>query len=300
MGVPLAAFAIATPFIVNGLASAINSQGSKSSVPASATSNTAVLATVLATVPATAPATAPAIVPTTVPTASTTIVIPGVEPTADARTVALGAEIVSEVTPTSAAAPVTTGGATPTTVKPGSHSHGGVITEVALTRAERKGLAAQLIVARQTALEYPTVADAEAAGYTKVTGYVPLIGAHYIKWSLMDGNFNVAEPEMLLYDGTDPTSSIVGLSYYMFSDTEPSPFIGPNDHWHQHIGLCLKSGVVVGGESTTQEECSRRGGVKAAASNGWMVHAWVVPGWESPQGVFSPEHPGLTADLATT
>jgi len=24
-----------------------------------------------------------------------------------------------------------------------------------------------------------------------------------------------------------------------------------------------------------------------------MVHAWVVPGWESPQGVFSPEHPGL-------
>jgi len=25
-----------------------------------------------------------------------------------------------------------------------------------------------------------------------------------------------------------------------------------------------------------------------------------VPGWESPQGVFSPEHPGLTADLPTS
>jgi hypothetical protein len=24
-----------------------------------------------------------------------------------------------------------------------------------------------------------------------------------------------------------------------------------------------------------------------------MVHAWVVPGWDSPQGVFSPEHSGL-------
>lgn len=275
---PLAVFAVATPFIVNGLASVINSRGPRSSAPAVDGATTTTTA---------APATGQA----TVPTTETTVVLPGIDPTADDKTVALGAEIVSEVTPTPTAAPGETAGA---------HSHGGVIAEVALTRAERKGLAAQLSEARQTALKYPTVADAEAAGYTKVTGYVPLIGAHYIKWSLMDGNFDVAEPEMLLYDGTDPTSSIVGLSYYVFSDTEPSPFIGPNDHWHQHIGLCLKDGVVVGGEKTTPEECTRRGGVKAAASNGWMVHAWVVPGWESPQGVFSPEHPGLTAGLATS
>src|SRR2546421_211955 len=26
---------------------------------------------------------------------------------------------------------------------------------------------------------------------------------------------------------------------------------------------------------------------------GWMVHAWVVPGWESPRGVFSHENPDL-------
>jgi hypothetical protein len=26
---------------------------------------------------------------------------------------------------------------------------------------------------------------------------------------------------------------------------------------------------------------------------GYMVHAWVVPGWESPKGVFSHENPDL-------
>jgi hypothetical protein len=35
------------------------------------------------------------------------------------------------------------------------------------------------------------------------------------------------------------------------------------------------------------------GGVKADGSDFWMVHAWVVPGWDSPQGVFSAEHQGL-------
>ena len=70
-------------------------------------------------------------------------------------------------------------------------------------------------------------------------------------------------------------------------------FIGPNDHWHQHIGLCVKNGVVVGGEKTTPEQCKSRGGNKVGLNDIWMVHAWVVPGWDSPQGVFSPEHLGL-------
>jgi hypothetical protein len=26
---------------------------------------------------------------------------------------------------------------------------------------------------------------------------------------------------------------------------------------------------------------------------GWMVHAWVVPSWESPQGVFSHDNPDV-------
>ena len=153
------------------------------------------------------------------------------------------------------------------------------------------------MTARTAALTYPTVADALAAGYTMVTTYLPLIGAHYIKGAIMDGTFDITQPEMLLYDGTSPKSNIVGLSYYMFSDTEPAPFAGPNDHWHQHIGLCIRDGVVVGGEQLSAEKCAARGGAKAGLNNGWMIHAWVVPGWDSPEGVFSPEHQGLVANL---
>ncbi len=304
VAVPVALFAAATPFVVNGLASAVRGSSDPTSVTVAATTLPAAsdASTAAADVPATT---------TTFEVTGTTITLPGVAADADQKTVELAAEIISEAPPTSAATtvPVTDpaaadqGTADPTTTQAAggqTHSHGSVIPEVALTRAERKDLAAQLSEARTTAMKYPTVADALAAGYVKITDYVPLIGAHYVNWKLMDGTFDVTQPEMLLYDGTDPKSSVVGLSYYMFSDTQPSPFAGPNDHWHQHIGLCLKDGVVIGGESMPAAQCTALGGAKAGAGNGWMVHAWVVPGWESPQGVFSPEHSGLTADLPTS
>ena len=301
VAVPVAAFAIVVPFAVNGLASAVNSGDSSASSASSSTSSTT--SPVAAAESTTSVAAAE---PTTTLPAETTTAVPvtvaNAAPDADDRTISLASEIISELpadATATTAAETSTDDDTTTTVAAG-HSHGGVHPEVALTRDERKQLGLQLLQARNAAAQFPTVADALAGGYTMVTGYVPLIGAHYIKWSLMDGTFDVNQPEMLLYDGTDPTSSIVGLSYYVFSDTEPSPFVGPNDHWHQHIGLCIKDGVVVGGESTTVAECAARGGAKANVGNGWMVHAWVVPGWESPQGVFSPEHSGLTADLPTS
>ena len=126
-----------------------------------------------------------------------------------------------------------------------------------------------------------------------MTAYVPLIGAHYMRFANLVDGFDPAAPEMLLYDGTDPDSRIVGVSYFVVGGKEPAGFAGPNDHWHQHIGLCLKGTLVVGGERVSEAECARRGGRKANNLDAWMVHAWVVPGWESPQGVFSPEHPGL-------
>src|SRR5262249_54401995 len=131
------------------------------------------------------------------PAATTTTAVP----TEAQRTAELAAEIVASATTIPA-------GATPSTTAAGTHSHGVVTPEQPLTRPGRQELAGQLTQARAAAEKYPTVADAEAAGYTMVTGYVPLIGAHYIKWSLMDGNFNVDTPEMLLYDGSDPDSTI--------------------------------------------------------------------------------------------
>ena len=45
----------------------------------------------------------------------------------------------------------------------------------------------------------PTVADAEAAGYRKVSPYVPCIAAHYIRTDLLMGDgFDAEHPEVLL------------------------------------------------------------------------------------------------------
>ncbi len=204
--------------------------------------------------------------------------------------------VVDESVPHSHAPDDTTHAAPATSQPAGNpelHAHGVAQPEQPLDPATRAELGAQLVVARDVALAYPTVADAEAAGFRKVTTYLPLIGAHYMRFaSLVDG-FVAAQPEMLLFDGTDPASRIVGLSYFVLGATAPPGFAGPNDHWHQHKGLCLKGTLVVGGERTTEEECRQRGGRKANDFEAWMVHAWVVPGWESPQGVFSPEHSGL-------
>lgn len=305
---PVAVFAIAAPFAVNSLASAVNKTvpDTSTAVVESTVANTSAPAETVATTADTIAASTPSThaTDTTVNDTPVTVDIAGLADDADDKTISLATEIVAGTTASSESSTSDDSGASPTTtvaaVSEDGHAHGGITAEVALTRGERKDLAAELSSAREASSKFATVADAEKNGYALVTGYLPLIGAHYIKWGLMDGDFDVAAPEMLLYDGTEPESSLVGLSYYLFSDTEPSPFTGANDHWHQHIGLCIKDGVVVGGSSTTQEQCAARGGSKAGASNGWMVHAWVVPGWESPQGVFSPEHIGLTAELPTS
>jgi hypothetical protein len=207
-----------------------------------------------------------------------------------------GDELTSSPDP-SGAGQALAGEITGNTVPAALHDHGhgsNVYPDQPMDAATRSLLAKQLEIARSVALRYPTVADATRAGYIKVTPFVPLIGAHYLNLRYVDRTFDPAKPEMLLYDGTRPDSNIVGLSYFVASPAgEPEGFAGPNDHWHQHIGLCIKGTLVVGGEKITPEECARRGGSKVALSDMWMVHVWVVPGWESPQGVFSPEQEDL-------
>ncbi len=144
------------------------------------------------------------------------------------------------------------------------------------------------------AQKYPTVTDAEAAGSRMAVPYVPLIGAHYLRDDRIRAPFSVERPAMLLYDGTRPDSQVVGLSYYVTNPTEPDGFAGDADRWHRHVGLCLDDRlVVVGGEVLSVKECEALGGRKFDGADGWMLHAWVVPGWESPEGVFSAENRSL-------
>jgi hypothetical protein len=176
------------------------------------------------------------------------------------------------------------------------HGARGMVVQQSLTHTQRIDLEAQMSAARAVAQRYPTVKDAEAAGYRRSTPYVPCIGAHYTNEGLVMG-FDPARPSELLYDGTTPDSKIVGLSYLVYHPDGPPPgFAGPNDHWHQHNangGLCLRGGTVVGGEETTRQQCAALGGRKTLLTDIWMVHAWVVPGFECSWGVFSGECPEL-------
>jgi len=161
-------------------------------------------------------------------------------------------------------------------------------------------LRSELGQARAVSERYPTVADAEAGGWTKVTSYVSGIAAHYMKFSIVDGTFDIEQPEMLLYDGVLPNSRMVGISYYLLHDGTSEPtqgFTGGNDHFHRHIGLCQRGELVIGDSTLTAEQCQAIGGVKSGGDAGWMSHAWVVPGCESPWGVFSAASPMLDRTL---
>ncbi len=176
------------------------------------------------------------------------------------------------------------------------HNHRGPMAQQPIDQATQIQLAEQQKLARSVADRYPTVADAEAAGYRKSTVFVPCIGAHYTNNSLVL-KFDPAAPSELLYDGTNPDSKIIGLSFLLFSPGgAPDGFAGPNDQWHQHSfngGLCMKDGLVVGAEKDTDAECAAKGGKKASLKDLWMVHDWIVPGWECSWGVFAAECPEL-------
>lgn len=184
----------------------------------------------------------------------------------------------------------------------GHGGHAGPQPWIAMTdQRQCVQLAQELQQARDVTGRFETAADAMAAGYSKTTTYVPGIASHYIKYDLVDDTFDIAEPEMILYDGEGPDAHVVGLSYYLLheGDAEPSQgFTGPNDHFHRHVGLCRRDGLVIGDSTTSEEDCRARGGEKADGGNGWMNHVWVVPGCESPWGMFSGASPLLDVQLA--
>jgi hypothetical protein len=169
----------------------------------------------------------------------------------------------------------------------------------ALTPAQRQELAIQLVAARSTALQYPTVAAATQAGYILAGEFTPGAGAHYVSITKSASSYlghtsamDPAHPLALIYQGTAPTSRIVGLMYGAFTVAAPEGFTGPNDHWHRHTNLCItfdkgSIGIPFPPDSNVKKSACDALHGQFMRETLWMVHAWVVPGWDSPQGVFS-------------
>lgn len=182
----------------------------------------------------------------------------------------------------------------------GNHT-GGPAAWIPLAPAGASALKGELKTAATLAARYPTAADAVADNYFQVTPWFPGIGAHYLRVDRL-ASFDAGAPSILLYNGNEPTSELVGVSYAVLGATPPAGFTGPNDVWHEHPALCLVGGAfVVGLDSTPAELCALVGGRKGSgfgAGHLWMMHLWQVPGWQSAWGLFSGENPAL--NFATT
>jgi hypothetical protein len=141
----------------------------------------------------------------------------------------------------------------------------------------------QLAEARAAAAQYPALADALADGWTLADDYSSEVGSHYMRYDRIDSVFDPAQPEMLLFSGDEPDSHVVGVTYYVVH-RPPTGFTGDQDVWHQHQNVCIAAdGPRFAGDGAT--------GCKARWDWSWMLHAWVVPGYENPDGVFAMENP---------
>lgn len=177
--------------------------------------------------------------------------------------------------------------------------------ESVLDPSVRAAMGAELQIAREAALRYPTVRDAKAAGMIGGTGSVPGTGAHFqfpgagsTLSVRADGSFDPSEPGSWMYDGTSDDAPVVGVMYNALTPETPSGFAGDRDVWHQHESVCTKieDGALVlpldGDTDSTKADCDLVGGVFSERSS-WMLHAWVVSGWDSPEGVFSHSNPAI-------
>ncbi len=166
-------------------------------------------------------------------------------------------------------------------------------------------LAHQLARTAELVAMYPTVADAEAAGYRRQGPFAPGLGTHYGKGgetivgeSINDDN--VLKP-MLIFDGSEPTSKIAGFMYIAFgTKSTPEGFAGPNDIWHYHTNVCVvmrpdgSTDAPLGADqdNVSKELCDSYGGF-LIDNTGYMMHLWTVPGYESSKGVFHEVNPAL-------
>jgi hypothetical protein len=181
-----------------------------------------------------------------------------------------------------------TGAGVPTSDE--DHAHTDVAAEVPLGPVDAPMFAAQWSAAQGAIPSHATEEQAAALGYVRATAPSGGIGTHWVLWSQIAKPFDPAVPSMLLFDERKSPAVLVGYSYALQSPIRPAGFAGANDHWHQHRGLCVDGGWVVREQAPGPDACD---GTYIAGGDFWMLHAWVVPGWDNRKGDFAPFNPKL-------
>jgi hypothetical protein len=183
-----------------------------------------------------------------------------------------------------------TGADVPHSAHSHGHSDGSRDLEVPLFTGDAATFANQWLAAEASVPNFDTLDEAKALGYVRASAPSPGVGTHWVLWSQVAKPFDPAHPAMLLYDETEHPAMLVGYSYWLQSAEPPVGFVGSNDHWHQHTGLCVVNGWVDREESIGPSACA---GTWLAGGDLWMLHAWPVPGWHNRLGRFASTHPSL-------
>ena len=149
-------------------------------------------------------------------------------------------------------------------------------------------------------MRYPTVADATAAGMFLAGGFAPGSGAHYIAISGISGSgpIDVDEGELLHLRGHEPRLADRRLDVLLERERRglrrsQRPLAPAQQRVHQLERPERRSRGAVPRRRRRDRQAVRGAGGRLMPITGYMVHAWVVPGWESPQGVFSHENLNL-------
>jgi hypothetical protein len=167
-----------------------------------------------------------------------------------------------------------------------------------MTTDERIQFGEQLVDARTAALQFPTLADARAAGWILVGGYVSGAGQMLMnpRVDSQEQPFDTASPQGLLYASSIDSAPIVGVQYNAWTSDGSAPrgLIGQDMLWHLHTGTCEigDSLTAVYDEAVTGTACSQINGALTNTTS-WMIRAWVVPGWENSQGTLAHDNPLL-------
>jgi hypothetical protein len=125
----------------------------------------------------------------------------------------------------------------------------------------------QLDQVRDATARFADIEVADAEGYKDIGVFMPQMGWHYMKESLLDAKFDPAKPELLVY-ADDPCGGkrrLVAVEYAVplsMSKKAPLGFAGRADQWDANQKFQL-----------------------------WTLHAWLFE--YNPDGVFAPYNPRL-------
>jgi hypothetical protein len=120
----------------------------------------------------------------------------------------------------------------------------------------------ELQLARLATIKYRNFDNAVRDQYEDIKVVMPNMGYHFMKKAIVDTVFDIAHPEILVYNKNKYGKfELVAVEYAQpISDVEPKGFTGNADHWDHNTGFGL-----------------------------WLLHAWV---WQfNPDGVFNPTNP---------